>query len=223
MGREILVIAAHSDDEALGCAGTIARHTAEGDRVQVIFLTDGVGARGSDTPEVQARLRAAEAATTLLGVDAVTQLSFPDNRIDSVPLLDVTQAIEQATETLRPETIYTHHSGDLNADHRMCHQAVLTAFRPMPNASVQAIYGFEVASSTEWAFGTSDPFHPQHFVDISSTLDRKMQALDAYEAEMRAFPHPRSKEAIRALAIWRGASVGLEAAEAFTVIRTMRR
>ncbi|WP_308916534.1 PIG-L deacetylase family protein [Jannaschia sp. LMIT008] len=215
MPRDVLVVAAHSDDEALGCGGTIARHAGAGDRVRLLFLTDGVGARGDGG--AAPRRDAARAAAAVLGAADVVQLDFPDNRIDAVPLLDVVQAIEGAAGA--PDLIYTHHGGDLNVDHRICHRAVLTAFRPMSGSPVRAILGFEVASSTEWAFGTPDPFQPQHFVDIAATLDAKMRALDCYAAEMRDFPHPRSARALRALAEWRGASVGLAAAEAFTVIR----
>ncbi|WP_375175160.1 PIG-L deacetylase family protein [Pseudooceanicola sp.] len=223
MTNDVLVVAAHSDDEALGCAGTIARYAREGRQVHVVFLTDGVGARGSATTEQSARQQASRAATDVLGVTSVTQLSFPDNQIDSVPLLQVVQAIEEVARPLAPQIVFTHHGGDLNVDHRLCNQAVLTAFRPEPGQSVEAVYGFEVASSTEWAFGTAETFVPQHFVDISPTLELKMRALAAYDAEMRPFPHARSREAVRALAIWRGASVGLNAAEAFSVLRTIDR
>jgi N-acetylglucosamine malate deacetylase 1 len=219
MAKTILVIAAHSDDEALGCGGTMARHAALGDTVHVLFLTDGVGARGDAPPQARARVAAAKNAMEILGAASMTQLDFPDNRIDTVALLDIVQAIEAKAIPLAPDIIYTHHGGDLNVDHRMCHQAVLTAFRPMPGQSVRAIYGFEVASATEWGFGSVSDFVPQRFVDISTTLAKKMAALDAYSDEMRDFPHPRSQEALHALATWRGATVGCAAAEAFSVIR----
>jgi N-acetylglucosamine malate deacetylase 1 len=222
MVQTILVVAAHSDDEALGCSGTIGRHARDGDEVHLVFLTDGVGARGDHDDEARARSAASRRAAEILCAASVTQFSLPDNRIDSVALIEVVKQIEAHAAALAPEIVYTHHSGDLNVDHRLCHQAVLTAFRPIPGQTVHSIYGFEVVSSTEWAFSTSDPFQPTHFVDITDTMEMKLRVLKAYREEMRAFPHARSIEAVAALAKWRGASVGCAAAEAFTTIRTTR-
>ena len=135
-------------------------------------------------------------------------------------LLDIVQPIERVVRELAPKTIYTHHGGDLNIDHVLCHRAVLTACRPQPGLSVLRIYAMEVPSSTEWAPPQSvTPFVPTRFVDISDTQEKKRRALEAYKEEMRAFPHPRSFEAVNALAAWRGASAGLNAAEAFMVVR----
>jgi len=223
MKQRVLVVAAHPDDEALGCGGTMARHAADGDEVYVVFLTDGVAARGSDLPEsgsAKVRHSAAEQATRILGASGLTHFDFPDNRLDCVALLDVAQAIEGLAREFQPTVVYTHHAGDLNVDHRICHQAVLTAFRTFPGQTVRAIFGFEVCSSTEWAFGSFHPeFTPNRYVDISSTLEKKMASLDAYAMEMRPFPNVRSAKAVHALATWRGACVGLSAAEAFYVIR----
>lgn len=222
MFQTILVVAAHSDDEALGCAGTIARHVQDGDRVHIVFLTDGVGARGEGGDEALARKMASQQAAELIGATSVTQFTLPDNRIDSVPLIEVVQLIENCANTLAPDIVYTHHGGDLNIDHRLCYQAVLTAFRPVPGQTVHSIYGFEVASSTEWSFSTPNPFLPSHYVDITQTLQTKLQVLKAYHEEMHPFPHARSEEAVVALAKWRGASIGCAAAEAFITIRTIR-
>jgi LmbE family N-acetylglucosaminyl deacetylase len=223
----VLVVAAHPDDEALGCGGTIARHVRVGDEVSATFMTDGVGARVATDPgealermaEGRSRSLAAKQAARILGVASVDWIDLPDNQMDSVPLLAVVKVVAHAVSALQPDIIYTHHGGDLNIDHRITHQAVMTACRPMPGSSVKAIYAFEVPSSTEWAPESMQPFRPNHFVDISATLDAKLDALAAYEEEMRAFPHARSIEAVRALAAWRGASVGLKAAEAFMTLR----
>ncbi len=221
---KVLVVAAHPDDEVLGCGGTIAKHTAAGDSVRVLTLTDGVGARVATDPGKAMRLiadrkeryAAANAAASLLGA-TYASCDFPDNGMDTVPLLTVVQMIE--AEIGDAEIIYTNHGGDLNVDHRITHQAVLTACRPLPGSKVKQIYAFEVASSTEWASQAEQAFAPNHFVDISATLDRKMDALSFYDEEMHAFPHPRSYEAVKTLARWRGATVGLEAAEAFMTLR----
>lgn len=218
----ILVVAAHPDDEALGCGGAMRRHADAGERVDVLFVADGVGARGAaDTgPEVEARRRAADAAAKVLGAERPRYLDFPDNRLDSIPLLDVVQAIESVIAEIAPDAIYTHHAGDLNIDHGVVARAVLTACRPQPGFGVQRIHAFEVPSSTEWAApGPLAAFTPQRFVDISAQLDSKLAALEAYAVEMRPWPHPRSAKAVTALARTRGATVGLEAAEAFEVLR----
>jgi N-acetylglucosamine malate deacetylase 1 len=216
----ILAVVAHPDDEVLGAGGTLARHSANGDEVHIVFLTDGVGARGDNKLAAEQRAKAARLAASRLSANEPHFLDFPDNRLDQVDLLDVTQKIEGVIREIAPTTIYTHHAGDLNIDHALCCRAVLTACRPLPGSTVRRIYAMEVASSTEWALpGAGQTFVPTRFVDISSYLETKRRALEAYAAEMRDFPHARSFESIAALATWRGASVGLRAAEAFVVIR----
>ena len=150
MNKCLLVIAAHSDDEALGCAGTIARHVAEGDDVHVVFMTNGVGSRNVECSATLHREQLAKSAAKVMGIKTINGFDFPDNKMDSVPLLEITQAIETVIEQIKPELIYTHHYGDLNIDHRVTHQAVMTACRPRPGFCVKELYAFEVLSSTEW-------------------------------------------------------------------------
>ena len=215
----IAIVAAHADDEVLGCGGTIAKLTQKGYSVHVLFLADGETSRGS-TANLSDRIEAAKAAAVTMGSEIPTFLNFPDNRLDTIAFLDIVKAIEHWLASLSPSVIYTHHAGDLNLDHRLVHQAILTACRPQPQCSIRAIYGFETQSSTEWASSDmSSAFRPTRFVDISSTLETKQAALKCYEAEMRPFPHSRSLQAVEHLARLRGSSVGLEAAEAFHVIR----
>lgn len=219
--KRVLVVAAHPDDEALGCGGTMARLAGQGVEVHTLFLSDGVNARGAVAGnDLDERRAMGDRAAQVLGTAPPAYLNFPDNRMDSVDLLDVVTAIELHAGAIRPDAVFTHFPGDLNVDHRLCAQAVLTAFRPMPGQSVRSIHAFEVASSTEWAFGAAEPpFAPNVFFDISEQLPKKIEALRAYAGEMRDFPHARSIEAIEALARWRGASVGVEAAEAFCLMR----
>lgn len=223
MSETVLVAAAHPDDETLGCGGAMARHSAAGDAVHVLFLTDGVSARRNATATEAGRTErreAAQRAARRLGAQPPTFFDFPDNQLDSVPLLALAQAVEQVAADIAPTIVYTHHDGDLNIDHQLCHRAVLTAFRPTPGQSARAIYAFETASSTEWRFGaTATHFAPTRFVDISAFLEAKREALLAYETEMRAWPHARSDRALVALAQWRGATAGVAAAEAFMVLR----
>ena len=217
--RTILIVAAHPDDEVLGCGGTMARHASEGDEVYVVFMSDGVTSRtGVESNEVEVRKQAAKDASNILGiVQSLRFLGFPDNRMDTVALLDIVQTLEQVINEIEPEVVYTHHSGDLNIDHKITHQAVMTACRPQPGFCVREIYSFEVLSSTEWS--TNNPFIPNYFVDISDTLELKVSAIKAYNSELRTFPHARSIESIKALAKYRGASMGIRAAEAFKVER----
>lgn len=223
MSKRVVVVAAHADDEVLGCGGTLARHGAEGDYVHAIYLADGESSRkDADADKLFSRRKAAERARAILGIQSADYFDFPDNRMDGVTLLDIVQKLEAALMQLRPDIIYTHHYGDLNVDHRVTHQAVMTSCRPQPGSSVKEIYAFEVVSSTEWAARTERPFLPVHFVDIGPFLISKLSALEAYGKEMREPPHSRSLVHIEALARHRGCSVGLGAAEAFMALRSIR-
>jgi LmbE family N-acetylglucosaminyl deacetylase len=222
----ILVIASHPDDEVLGCGGTMARHADAGDVVDVVIVVEGTTSRdakrdtGKQAEALTALQQSACDAARVLGARKPHFLGLPDNRLDGMELLDVIKPIEALINELKPQVIYTQHGGDLNVDHRIVHQAVVTACRPAPGVPVCAIYGYETASSTEWAStNMGGVFHPVRFVDISKTLGRKHKALECYASEMRPFPHARSFEGLEALARWRGVSAGVQTAEAFTVIR----
>lgn len=218
----VLVIAAHPDDEVLGCGGTIARHVANGDTVHILIAAEGATSRPGDdfSEELKNLTTAAHKAAEALGAGEPKLLALPDNKLDTLALLDIVQRIEQAVAIFEPDTIYTHHGGDLNRDHRIIHQAAITACRPLPGSLVRRIYTFEVLSSTEWGSAdTGAPFNPVHFVDISNEIQRKKAAFECYAMEMREFPHPRSWEAVEAQMHLRGAAAGLLAAEAFQVVR----
>ena len=229
MSEIVLVVAAHPDDEVLGCGGTIAVHASRGDEVHVLIMAEGVTSR-EDTRDRDAKARElsdlarrAHRAGEILGTASVTLHDLPDNRMDSVDLLDIVKVVEKRIETVHPSVVYTHHGGDLNIDHQRTSQAVVTACRPLPGGSVSQLLFFEVPSSTEWTpGGTSPPFVPTCFMDISAMLERKLEALKSYDSEMRDWPHPRSYRAVEHLARWRGASVALDAAEAFMVGRIIR-
>ncbi len=226
--KNILVVAAHPDDEVLGCGGTIAKHTKVGDEVHVVILTEGITSRDKQRNpkrrklELQKLVESAQMANKVLGVSSLNLHNFPDNRMDSVDLLDIIKVIEGYINKHQPEIVYTHHSGDLNIDHKIVNMAVVTACRPIPLQSVKTILFFEVLSSTEWQMPASAlPFAPNWFVDISETLAVKLQALAAYQSEMRPWPHARSSEAMEYLARWRGAGIGVEVAEAFVLGRKL--
>jgi LmbE family N-acetylglucosaminyl deacetylase len=221
---KVLVIAAHPDDEVLGCGGTIARLAREGHDVFVAILGEGITSRyqqreKADRDLVEALHARSSQVAEFLGVREVFFYQLPDNRFDTVPLLDVVKIIEELVEKLQPQAVYTQHGGDLNIDHVIVYRATLTALRPMKGTSVKALYAYEVPSSTDWSFAQFEPFfRPSVFFDISVFLDTKVQAMQLYESEAQPFPHPRSPEALRAFARRWGSTVGLEAAEVFVLV-----
>jgi LmbE family N-acetylglucosaminyl deacetylase len=226
MAKKIAIIAAHPDDEILGCGGTTARHSLAGDTVSVLILAEGVTSRdkarspSTRRDDLSKLAKAAHAANAMLGVSDIKLHDFPDNRMDSVSRLDVVKVVEDFLQNCKPSVVYTHFANDLNVDHQVTHEAVVTACRPVPNSQIVTLLFFEVPSSTEWQVGAgSQAFFPSWYVEISSTLTKKMEALKAYSSEMRSFPHPRSLDAVEALARWRGASAGVAAAEAFVMGR----
>ncbi len=224
----VLVVAAHPDDEVLGCGGTIARHVDKGDVVHILIVAEGSTSRQQQrdrsqaADELSALAKASHAAASILGVAGVELLDLPDNRLDSLDRLDIIKRIEERVDRHQPECVYIHHAGDVNIDHRRLHEAVVTACRPTPGHVVKRLLSFEVMSSTEWQVpGSAPPFQPNWFVDISDHWERKREALLAYASEMRSWPHARSLEAVEYLARWRGAQVGVEAAEGFCLLRQL--
>jgi N-acetylglucosamine malate deacetylase 1 len=219
----ILVVAAHPDDETLGAGGTIPRHVARGDEVLVCLLSDGVGAR-HDQSDMQRRC--AEKACGVLGVSDVVFCDLPDQGLDGVPLLDVIRPIEQCIQDFGPQIVYTHYLEDVNQDHRAAFRATMVATRPVGGSPIKQLLCFETPSSTEWAppFPGS-VFAPNVFVDVSTTLQLKIEALSVYEhtfvSEIRPYPHPRSYEGVRLYARRHGVTVGLPAAEPFMLVRQL--
>ena len=223
-----LVVAAHPDDEVLGCGATVAGLS---DTLDVFtgILGEGISSRyptrEAAPGEALGGLKDdAKAAARILGVSDVFFGELPDNRFDTVALLEIVKVVEAWVERFKPEVVYTHHPGDLNIDHAITFRAVLTATRPMVDCPVREIYAFETLSSTEWAFQYFTPvFRPNTFVDVTDTHELKVKALEAYRGEIRAFPHPRSPEALKATAQRWGSVIGAEYAEAFELVRAVRR
>tara|TARA_Y100000589_G_C27197207_1_gene647421 strand:- start:4035 stop:4724 length:690 start_codon:yes stop_codon:yes gene_type:complete len=226
MSKSILVIAAHPDDEVLGCGGSILRHSQEGDKVYVVIAAEGLTSRqkkrnrDSVSRELDDLIISANKAAEILEVSGIDFLELPDNRLDSLDRLDLIKLIEEKIRKYQPEIVYTHHSGDVNVDHRRLYEATITSCRPMPGNTVKRILTYEVLSSTDWQpKGAYDYFQPNVFIDISSQFQKKMQALNIYSSEMREWPHSRSIKAVEHLARLRGSQVGKEAVEAFNLIR----
>jgi N-acetylglucosamine malate deacetylase 1 len=222
---KILVIAAHPDDEVLGCGGTIHRLSGEGHDISIAILGEGVTSRYAQRAQADSSLvrqlhDTSRKVASFLGAKTVFNYTLPDNRFDTVPLLDVVKLIEGVVEAVGPDIVYTHSGGDLNVDHRVVFEATLTATRPVAGTLIRKLYAYEVPSSTEWAFQRMAPvFHPAVYMDIGKALKKKLDAMKMYDGELRQFPHPRSIEAIRTTARRWGTVSGLEAAEAFELIR----
>ena len=218
MSSSVLVVAAHPDDEILGPGGTLRRHAVEGDVVHALIVCEGETIRYRDR-EVGLAEHARQAAE-IIGFSSVELLGFPDQRLDTISLIDIIAAIEKKIRHTRPRVIYTHFRGDLNRDHRLVAEAVAVASRPIDD-HIEEVLGFETASSTEWS--PAQPFVPDHFVEITSTLAAKLDAMSRYASEVRPAPHPRSLESLRSRAAYWGSCVLVDAAEAFMVYRRVRR
>jgi LmbE family N-acetylglucosaminyl deacetylase len=226
MSKRILLIAAHPDDEILGCGGTAARLAKEGHDVFTAILGEGVTSR-DDSREPEKRetelahlKKQIHEANKVLCIKEVFTFDLPDNRFDSVDLLDVVKIVEKLKAQVKPDIVFTHYENDLNIDHRITFQAVQTAMRPMSNETVKELYSFEVHSSTEWNYPLS--FSPNCFFDISDTIETKVTAMEKYSTELKEYPHPRSLKGIRLAAENWGMKTGTGFAEAFKVIRLVK-
>ena len=226
MSKKTLIIAAHPDDEVLGCGGTAARSVKEGNEAYTLILGEGITSRDDSRQRekreqdiIQLKKQVHE-ANRVIGIKEVFTFDFPDNRFDSVPLLDIVKVIETIKNKIKPDIVFTHYEQDLNIDHRVTYQAVLTAMRPTAGETVKEIYSFEVLSSTEWNYPLR--FSPDVFVDISETMEMKVAAMEKYQCELRKYPHPRSLKGIRLNAEQWGMKTGLQYAEAFKLVRVVK-
>jgi LmbE family N-acetylglucosaminyl deacetylase len=218
MAERVLVIAAHPDDEVLGCGGTMALHARAGHAVTSVIVCEGESLRYGPNGVGQAAQAHGAAAT--LGVHDIRLLGFADQRLDTVPLTDIITPLEQIVRGVRPCVVYCQFGGDVNRDHQLLFKAALVATRPTEHC-IRAVYAFDTASSTEWAFPRA--FTADTWVDITETLELKLAAMACYESEMRPYPHPRAIEALRHRAAAWGNQHCLDAAEVFmTVRRTLR-
>lgn len=216
--ERVLVIAAHPDDELLGCGGTVALHAARGERVTSVIVCEGESLRYG--PGGVGQGTHIKRAAKTLGVEDVRLLGFPDQRLDTFTLTDVICRLEPIVREIRPSIVYAQWGGDVNRDHKLLFDALLVATRPT-EFSIEAVYAFDTPSSTEWGFPRT--FVPDTWVDVSATLEQKIQAMACYESEVRPYPHPRSLEALRYRARAWGVQACLEAAEVFVTVRRVVR
>lgn len=216
----VLVIAAHPDDEVLGVGGTIAKHIAAGDAVSVCIVCKRAYNHRYTPKLVAEEKAAARRAARILGYGPrLTFLDLPDERLDE-GLLRVITPLEACVQRVRPRVVYTHHRADANQDHRAVFQATMVACRAIARPHVPRVLSYEVLSSTDQALpSTSEVFRPSFYVDVERFVDRKVLAMQTYRRELRMFPHPRSVEGIEVQAKRRGMEVGFRAAEAFELLR----
>jgi N-acetylglucosamine malate deacetylase 1 len=219
--QKILVVAAHPDDEILGCGGSIIKFQETHD-IEVIFMTDGVSSRGKNKTKALRRRKNCIDLFSSLKLKKPTFFNFPDNQIDKIPLLTIVKKLEKKIKSFKPHTIFTHYSGCLNIDHRRTFEAVMTASRPLSNSSVKKILSFEILSSTEWAQFKNESFQPNYFINISKEFKQKIKCLNFYKSEICKYPHSRSLKAVEALARFRGISSGNKYAEAFYLNRYIK-
>jgi LmbE family N-acetylglucosaminyl deacetylase len=222
MRQRVLCVVAHPDDEVLGVGGTLALHAEAGSEVTVLIMSEGEQEKLEETPRCQTRRECALQAAGELGIANVVFHDFPDQRLDSVPFIELIKAVEAALETYRPTVVYTHHGGDANTDHQVVFKAVYAACRPMTRlgAGVERLITFETPSSTDQAPQVGEyVFTPTTFVDVEPVWDHKLKALACYPTEMIGGKHPRSFDYIEALARVGGGHSGYLLAEAFVSVR----
>lgn len=218
---KILTISAHPDDETIGMGGTIAKHTSNDDIVHVLVITDGSSSQYQNYKEmIEKKKKEAKKAMEILGVKKIEFNTLLDMKLDTVPHIKINNVIEKKIDEFQPDIVYTHHWGDINKDHRLVFESTMVSVRPTPNQTVKKIYTYETPSSTEWdTTQLNKIFIPNVFVDISKHIKQKINAVKAYETELRPYPHPRSPEAVETYAKRNGISIGKKYAERFYLVR----
>lgn len=222
MSKKNLIIAAHPDDEILGCGGLIPREIEKQNPCYVLVLTDGSAGRYGQKKASRLK-KSTSAAHQILGTTEIIVEQFPNQALETVPITAIAQCLEKHIQKICPTSVYTHHGGDLNHDHQIVYEASLVACRPFYGQKIRELYSYNVPSSTEWRCIEDDrPFIPNVFVDIGRWLDKKISAMKTYATEYKSYPHPRSAESLKAHANYWGLTVGMEYAEPFRLIRWLK-
>lgn len=229
-GKKILLVVAHPDDEILGCGSTFHKLISQYDcTVRLVILGEGITSRAGQRDisqwedQLSIHKQNIKLAQNVIGYQELSIYDFPDNRFDSVDLLDIVKVIEKEKIEFNPSVVFTHHGGDLNIDHQRTFEAVITACRPLSKENIKTIMTFETPSGTEWR-AASDPKHfiPNLFFLVDEqSIQAKIRAMESYEFEKREYPHPRSPQALRIQAQRWGIIIGADFAEAFMLIRSI--
>ena len=222
--NKILILAAHPDDEILGCGGLMAKYLEKNVEFRVVFIGEGSSCRFdlSQIVEIdkaiQNRNKSAINAMDNIGIRDFKFFDLPCGRFDTIPIIEINKIIESEIREFKPEAIFTHSKKDVNKDHRLVHESTIMATRPWTSNFIPSVYSYEVPSSSEWNF--EDSFWPNYFIEINELqLEKKIHAFSMYKDEMRNYPFPRSKEGLKTMAMYRGIQSGFKYAEAFTLIR----
>lgn len=221
--NKILVIAAHPDDEIYGMGGTIARLSSEGKQVHLLIITDGSSAQYRNDTQldeiISRKKEETRRAAECVGIASVQYGGLPDMRLDQTEHIKINEVIESCIQQLQPDTVFTHFWGDVNLDHQRVFQSTVVATRPVAGQSVKQMYCYSVPSSTEWQVRNQDAFVPNYFVDIQAYAEQKSAAVNAYATELRAYPHPRSAQAVMEQDRSAGLRCGLGQCEEFLLVK----
>jgi LmbE family N-acetylglucosaminyl deacetylase len=217
-----LVVVAHPDDEVLGCGGLIAKLINQGEQVRVVFVAEGSSCRHEALTkqaqeEINFRNQCSIEAIRSLGVSSHNFYNLPCGKLDKEPFIEIAKIIEKEISDYKPTTVLTHSRNDVHNDHKIIFNATVQATRPVGKI-VKNLLSFEILSSTEWNYIKT--FKPNIFVDVTSTINAKINAMHCYSTEQPKYPHPRSDQVIRSLATMRGSQSGVEYAEGFEIIRS---
>ena len=224
--KKILVFAAHPDDEALGCMGTLLHFKSKGYKIKICFMSDGESSRKlSDSKKqklVKSRMEQAKLVSKKSKFIKPNFFNLPDNKLDTISLLSIVKKVEKEIKKFKPSIIFTHFENDLNIDHQITCKSVLTATRPKTNLFVKKLYCFETLSNTDFSFKNKNKvFNPNFFVDINKFLKKKIELLKIYKREIKQWPHQRSTKGVKILSNYRGSQIGVKNAEAFMCLREL--
>jgi LmbE family N-acetylglucosaminyl deacetylase len=216
----ILVVAAHPDDEVLGVGGTILKHKAKGDKVCWLVVTNIFESQGFSKERVESRQEEIVRVAEMLGIDKVVKLDYPTMTLSTSSIISMVPRISDVFREFKPEVIYCHNRSDAHSDHRIIFDAVMACTKSFRYPFIKQVLMYEVLSETEFGPALAEKaFLPNFFVDISGFLTQKLEIMKLYESELDEHPFPRSLKNIEALATYRGASVGVQYAEAFQLIK----
>lgn len=211
---KVLVFAPHNDDEVLGVGGTIAKYASQGHEVYVCEVTSG--------KNIDRLKNEALEAHSILGVKDTIFLNLPTVGLADIPTKELNEAMHDTVDKIKPDIAFIPHKGDMHLDHKMVAESAMVALRPVNSPQLKAIYSYETLSETEWNIPSPDNlFVPNVWVDITDTIDKKLEAMKCYQSQLYDFPHPRSLEAIEALSKLRGSTICVNNAESFMLIRSI--